>query len=43
MAAANHGPNFSAANYLAKAERWRKLWPEITVLAARATQSDIVT
>jgi hypothetical protein len=32
----NHGPNFSAANYLAKAERWKKLWPEITVLAADA-------
>jgi hypothetical protein len=32
----NHGPNFSAANYSAKAERWKKLWPEITVLAADA-------
>lgn len=39
----NHGPNFSAANYSAKAERWKKLWPEITVLAAGAEQSDFVT
>jgi hypothetical protein len=30
----NHGPNFSAANYVAKAERWKKLWPEIMVLPA---------
>lgn len=29
----NPGPNFSAANYAAKAERWKKLWPEITVLS----------
>jgi len=28
----NPGPNFSAANYAAKAARWKKLWPEITVL-----------
>ena len=39
----NHTPNFSAANYSAKAERWKKLWPEITVLAAGAEQSDFVT
>jgi len=32
----NPGPNFSAANYEAKARRWKKLWPEITVLAADA-------
>ena len=32
----NPGPNFSAANYEAKAARWKKLWPEITVLAATA-------
>jgi uncharacterized protein len=32
----NHGPNFSAVNYLAKAARWKKLWPEITVLPAEA-------
>jgi uncharacterized protein len=28
----NPGPNFSAANYAAKAKRWKSLWPEITVL-----------
>ncbi len=30
----NPGPNFSAANYAKKAARWKKLWPEVTVLAA---------
>jgi hypothetical protein len=30
----NPGPNFSAANYVAKAKRWKTLWPEITVLGA---------
>jgi hypothetical protein len=30
----NHGPNFSAANYAAKTERWKTRWPEITVLGA---------
>jgi uncharacterized protein len=30
----NPGANFSAANYEAKARRWKKLWPELTVLAA---------
>jgi uncharacterized protein len=30
----NPGPNFSAANYQAKAARWKSLSPEITVLAA---------
>jgi hypothetical protein len=30
----NPGPNFSAENYAKKAARWKKLWPEITVLAA---------
>ena len=30
----NPGPNFSAANYGKKAARWKKLWPELTVLAA---------
>ena len=29
----NPGPNFSAENYAAKAARWKKLWPEVTVLA----------
>jgi hypothetical protein len=32
----NPGPNFSAANYAAKAERWKRLWPELTVLDADA-------
>ncbi|MGJ5176033.1 nucleotidyltransferase family protein [Bradyrhizobium oligotrophicum] len=30
----NYTANFSAANYAAKAERWKALWPEITVIAA---------
>jgi hypothetical protein len=30
----NPSPNFSAANYTAKATRWKALWPEITVMAA---------
>jgi uncharacterized protein len=30
----NPGPSFSAANYAAKAARWKALWPEITVLEA---------
>jgi len=30
----NPGPNFSAANYEAKARRWKRLWPELTVLPA---------
>jgi len=30
----NPGANFSAANYEAKAKRWKQLWPELTVLAA---------
>jgi len=30
----NPGPNFSPVNYAAKAARWKKLWPELTVLAA---------
>ncbi|TKW79247.1 MAG: hypothetical protein DI543_06180, partial [Bradyrhizobium icense] len=28
----NPGPNFSAESYAAKATRWKKLWPEVTVL-----------
>jgi len=35
----NPGPNFSAANYEAKARRWKTLWPELTVLAADVNQS----
>jgi len=30
----NRALNFSAANYAAKAARWKALWPEITVIAA---------
>ena len=32
----NSGPNFSAANYEAKAARWKALWPEVTVLGVDA-------
>ena len=32
----NPGPNFSAAAYAAKAGRWKRLWPELTVLPAEA-------
>src|SRR6185437_3971897 len=32
----NPGANSSAANYAAKAARWKSLWPEITVLPAEA-------
>ena len=32
----NPGPNFSAVNYVVKAERWKALWPELTVLSADA-------
>lgn len=34
IARPNRAPNFSAANYAAKAERWKTLWPEISVIAA---------
>jgi uncharacterized protein len=30
----NPGPGFSAANYAAKAARWKALWPELTVTPA---------
>ena len=30
----NPGTNFSVENYAVKAARWKKLWPEITVLPA---------
>ncbi|GAC1335996.1 MAG: nucleotidyltransferase family protein [Bradyrhizobium sp.] len=33
----NPGPNFSAANYAAKAARWKKLWPELMVLPVEAS------
>ena len=32
----NPGPTFSAANYEAKARRWKTLWPELTVFPAEA-------
>ena len=31
----NPGPNFSPVNYATKAARWKKLWPEVTVLPAQ--------
>lgn len=34
IARPNRAANFSAANYAAKAERWKTLWPEMTVIAA---------
>jgi hypothetical protein len=34
IARPNRNPNFSVASYAAKAERWKTLWPEITVIAA---------
>ena len=34
----NPGPNFSAANYAAKARRWKMLWPELVVLPADAAE-----
>jgi hypothetical protein len=34
MVRPNPGPNFSPANYAAKAARWKGLWPELTVLGA---------
>ena len=30
----NPGPNFSPESYAVKAARWKKVWPEVTVLAA---------
>jgi hypothetical protein len=32
----NPGPNFSPANYAAKAARWKRLWPEVTVIEVGA-------
>jgi uncharacterized protein len=32
IARPNPGPNFSPANYAAKTARWKKTWPEITVI-----------
>jgi len=36
IARPNPGPNFSVANYANKTARWKKLWPELTVLPAAA-------
>jgi hypothetical protein len=35
----NPGPNFLAAKYAAKATRWKRFWPEITVLATNLTSN----
>jgi hypothetical protein len=32
----NPGANFSAVNYVAKVARWKRLWPELTVIGADA-------
>jgi uncharacterized protein len=40
----NRTANFSAANYVAKAARWKALWPEITVLEAELdSRTDVKT
>jgi len=31
---ANLSPNFSPESYAAKASRWERLWPELTVIAS---------
>ena len=36
IARPNPGPNFSPENYTAKVARWKKLWPEITVMEAQS-------
>jgi uncharacterized protein len=38
----NHAPNFSAANYAAKAARWKTLWPELAVMTADDRSSPIL-
>lgn len=38
----NPGANFSAANYTAKARRWKLLWPELTVLPSEGTTDRFV-
>jgi hypothetical protein len=37
IARPNPGPNFSAANYVAKVARWKEMWPEITVVEAQSS------
>jgi len=36
----NPGPNFSRANYEAKAARWKAVWPEIRVIPAEACDAN---
>jgi uncharacterized protein len=38
----NPGANFSAANYAAKAARWKGLWPELTVLPSEGPTEGLV-
>jgi hypothetical protein len=38
----NPGANFSAANYAAKAARWKGLWPELTVLPSAGSTDGLV-
>jgi hypothetical protein len=38
IARPNPGPNFSPENYAAKVARWKKLWPEVTVVEAQPSQ-----
>jgi uncharacterized protein len=39
IARPNPGPNFSPANYAAKVARWKRMWPEITVIETETTAS----
>jgi uncharacterized protein len=38
----NPGPNFSAAAYAAKAARWKRFWPELTVLPADVESNSFI-
>jgi hypothetical protein len=38
----NPGANFSAANYAAKARRWKALWPELTILPSDGATDGVV-
>jgi hypothetical protein len=40
IARPNPGPNFSPENYVAKAARWKKLWPEIRVMEAQSSHTN---
>jgi hypothetical protein len=35
----NRAPNFSPANYAAKVARWKRMWPEVTVIEAYSAAS----